>query len=233
MAYDLLLPNENEQELAKAAAGFGITPIFLYPFKEARELHKKRESLKALSTGHYVGIYVKPRSVGDIKKAAKLWMSADFLAVIDPGELVRVAVSVPRVDAVFRVPSGIGKDALEYRRSNWNAVLSGIAQKNKVSYGIDFSYFSQSSGYKLAKLLGREMQNVRMCRRKIPILMASFGREPYEIRLPENLSCFGKVLGLNTSQAKVAVSSAIKEILERKRKRRTGKLIRPGVELIE
>jgi len=205
----------------------------LYPFRDARELQKKRESLRAVGIPHYVGAYVKPRHGGDIKRAAKLWLSADFLAVIDPGELVRAAVSNPRFDAVLRVPSPIGKDAMEYRRSNFNSILANLAKRNGVAYGIDFSYYLQTNGYKRAKIFGREMQNMLLCRRKIPIIMASLASEPYEMRLPENLSCFGKVLGLNTSQAKAAVSSIYKEILEIKHKRKTGKLIRLGVELVE
>jgi len=230
--FDLLLPKDNEASLADAAEKLGIVPIFLYNFRDAREILKKREQLKALGIPYHVGIYVKPRSSGDIKKAAKLWIAADFLAVIDPGELVRAAVSNPKVDAVFRVPSSVSRDALEYRRSNWNSILSGIAQKNKVAYGIDFSYFVQSSGYKLAKIFGREMQNVLLCRRKIPVLIASLATEPLEMRMPENLSCFARVLGLNSPQSKSAVSSVLEKILEIKRKRRKGVLVRPGVELI-
>lgn len=236
MKYDLLLPRENEAELATAAKKLGITPIFLYPFRDRKEIQRKRDELKKTlrDNSHFVGVYVIPKSSGDIKRLTKqFWLSADFLAVINPGELARLAVSNPRIDAVFRVPSIIGRDSTEYRRSNFNAILANIASQNKVAYGLDFSYFLENSGYSLAKLLGREMQNIRLCRRKTKILMASMAKTAMELRLPENLSAMGRVLGLNSLQSKAAVSSAIQYIIVRKEKRRSGKFVRPGVELVE
>jgi RNase P/RNase MRP subunit p30 len=235
MKYDLLLPRENEAELAREAKELGITPIFLYPFRDRKEIQRKRDELrKTLRDSHFVGVYTVPKSLGDIKRLTKqFWLSADFLAVINPGELVRLAVTNPRIDAVFRVPSIIGRDSTEYRRSNFNAILANIASQNKVAYGLDFSYFLENSGYSLAKLLGREMQNIRLCRRKTKILMASMAKTAMELRLPENLSAMGRVLGLNAPQSKAAVSSAIQDVVVRKEKRRSGKFVRPGVELVD
>lgn len=234
MKYDLLLPRENEAELAREAKELSIIPIFLYPFKDKKEIQRKRDELrKTLRDSHFVGVYVIPKSSGDLKKAAKLWLEADILIALAPGELVRLAVSNPRIDAVFRVSSIIGRDSTEYRRSNFNAILANISSQNKVAYGIDFSYFTENSGYSLAKLLGREMQNIRLCRRKTKILIASMAKTVMELRLPENLSAFGRVLGLNSPQSKAAVSSAIQDIIVRKEKRRSGKFVRPGVELVE
>ncbi|MEM2874215.1 MAG: RNase P subunit p30 family protein [Candidatus Nanoarchaeia archaeon] len=236
MAYfDLLMPQGNEVELAREALKLGITPIFLYPFKDRKEINKKREELKKALGDFlfYIGIYVRPKSAGDIKRVAKLWLEADFLVAIMPRELVRIAVSSPRFDAIFRVPELFGRDAPEYRHSNFNAVLANIASKNNVAYGVDFSYFLENSGYSLAKLMGREMQNIRLCRRKVPILIASMANEVWQLRLPENLSALGRVLGLNSPQAKASVSSAIRDILVRKEKRRSKAFVRPGVELVE
>lgn len=233
--FDIMLPKENEAELATAAKELGITPVFLYAFKDRKEIqHKKDELKKTLrNSPHYVGLYVVPKHAGELKKIAKLWLEADFLAVINPGELVRLAISNPRIDAVFRVPSVMGRDSTEYRRSNWNAILTNISVQNKVAYGIDFSYFLENSGYSLAKLLGREMQNVRLCRRKTKILIASMAQNVWQLRMPENLSAIGRLLGLNAPQSKAAVSSAIQDIIKSKEKRRSGKFVRPGVELVE
>lgn len=232
---DLLIPKENEAELANEASKLGITPVFLYAFRDKHEIAKKREELKKIlrDSPFHVGIYVIPKHAGELKRIAKLWLEADFLAVINPGELVRLAVSNPRIDAVFRVPTIIGRDSLEYRKSNWNAILTNIANQNKVSYGIDFSYFLENSGYSLAKLLGREMQNVRLCRRKTKILIASMAQNVWQLRMPENLSAMARVLGLNAGQSRTAVSSAIRDIIVSKEKRRSKAFIRPGVELIE
>ena len=231
--FDLLLPNENEAELAEAAKALNITPIFLYPFKDRNEIVKKKAQLQKQNIAVYVGAYVVPKTPGDLKRAAKLWLSADFLAVINPGELARLAVSNPRFDAVFRVPFVYGRDSFEYRHSNLNVVLANLAAKDKVAYGLDFSYFLENSGNSLAKLLGREMQNVRLCRRKTRILIASMAQNAWQLRMPENLSAVARVLGLNSPQSKAAVSSIIQDIIKLKEKRRSGKLVRPGVELVD
>lgn len=231
MLFDICIPGGNEAELASQACEFNILPIFLYPFKDKSEIAKKKAELAKAKINAKVGIYVLPRFAADLKKAAKLRLSADFLAVINPGELVRLAVSNPAFDAVFRVPQVFGRDAPEYRRSNFNAILANIAAKNKVAYGLDFSCFLENSGKPLAKLLGREMQNIRLCRRKTPIIIASLANEPWQIRLPENLAAFARILGLNFPQSNAAVSTAIKEILDRKEKRRSSSFVMPGVEL--
>jgi RNase P/RNase MRP subunit p30 len=234
---DLMLPRENEAELATAAKELGITPVFLYAFRDKKEILRKKDELKKTLKDipeFYVGVYTIPRSAGDIKRLTKqFWLSADFLAVINPGELVRLAASNPRIDAVFRVPTIIGRDSTEYRKSNWNTILTNISVQNKVSYGIDFSYFLENSGYSLAKLLGREMQNVRLCRRKTKILIASLAQNAWQLRMPDNLSAFGRLLGLNAGQSRTAVSSSIRDILVSKEKRRSGKFVRPGVELVD
>jgi RNase P/RNase MRP subunit p30 len=77
------------------------------------------------------------------------------------------------------------------------------------------------------------MQNIRLCRRKTKILIASMAKTAMELRLPENLSAMGRVLGLNAPQSKAAVSSAIQDVVVRKEKRRSGKFVRPGVELVD
>lgn len=232
---DIVLPNGNERELAEQAAKLGIFLIFLYPFRERKDIQKKKDELKKTLRDfpHYVGIYTIPKHAGELKRAAKLWLEADFVAVINPGELARLAVSNPRIDAVFRVPNVMGRDNPEYRKSNFNAILANLSMQNKVAYGIDFSYLLENSGYPLAKLIGREMQNVRLCRRKTKILIASMAQNAWQLRMPENLSAIARVLGLNSPQSKASVSSAIYDIIKSKEKRRSGKFVRPGVELVD
>ncbi|MGB9675530.1 MAG: RNase P subunit p30 family protein [Candidatus Nanoarchaeia archaeon] len=233
MFYDIFLPQANESELANIAKEFNIKPIFLYNFKTKKEILKKKEELQKQGISCYVGSYIKPNSAQDIKKGAKLWLASDFLAVIEPGQFIRQAVSNPRIDAVFGVPNTFGRDYIEYRASNWNVVLTNIAKKSKVCYGIDFSQILKCSGFLRAKLIGREMQNIRLCRGKIPILIASLANEPWQIRWPTDLAAFGRILGLNAPQSKAAVSTLYKFIIRRKEERRSPTFIMPGVKLIE
>jgi RNase P/RNase MRP subunit p30 len=229
--FDLFLPQGNEPEIAKEAARLRIKPIFLYPFGSKKEILNKKEELKELNC--YVGTYIIPNNLQSIRRLTKLWLLSDFLVVLNPGKYVRAAVNNPKIDAVFRVPTILGRDFLEYRNSNWNAILTNIAQKNKICYGIDLSQILESDGYPRAKLLGREAQNVRLCYRKIPILLATFAREPWQVKLPENLAAFGRVLGLSAPLSKAAISKSYEDILKKKEARRKPTFVQPGVELVE
>ena len=175
-----------------------------------------------------------------MKKLPNLYLDSDLIAVQTFEEnVVRSAATNPRIDIICGITTSRGRDHLEYRRGNLNAIVVNIMKDNGISYGLNFAHFYAGKGtgsypsYPLAKILGREMQNIRLVRRKIPIVFASFASDVWQMRLPENLSTFGRVLGLNFPQSKAAVSAAIEAILKRKEHRRSKEFVRPGIRLVD
>ena len=232
---DICLPDRNEAELINRAKELGYKAVaFLYEFKSRGEILKKREELKDLKFPVYIGTYLEVKSPRDLKNLDKLYLDSDMLAAIaQKEELVRLCAENPRIDFVFEISTGMGKEHTHYRNSNMTSIIAGIMKKNKCSYAISFSQILNVVGSVRAKMLGRIMQNVRLLRRKVPILSASFARDASEIRLPENISVISRICGLNSPQSKAAVSKNIEEIIKQKERRRSKNFIRPGVRVVD
>lgn len=237
MQIDICIPQNNERELIARAVKFGYNSIvFLYPNKTRNDIIQRKAKLKSLAGNFpvFVGTYITARKPVDIRKLQSLYLDSDIIAVSAQNEnLVRFASESPFVDMVFEITNPSGREHFEYRHSNLNAVIAGLMKKNKQSYALSFAHLLNFERFNRAKLLGREMQNIRFVRRKIPVIIASFARLPEQIRLPENLSAVARVLGLNHQQSKAAVSVTIDNILKRKAHRRSKDYVMPGIRIVD
>ncbi|MBI2040743.1 MAG: hypothetical protein HYT16_01450 [DPANN group archaeon] len=225
--FGIVIPSGNEKELLEKAIALSITNVmFLYQTKNSNELNEKKKKF-----GANVGILFKPKNISDAKKInEKLYLEADLIAATSQDEkIIRALCENPMVDVVFGVATSFGKDALDYRRSGINAILANLMKQNKQSYAISFANILNEIGTKRAKLLGREMQNVQLTHRKVPLIIASFATKPEEMRIMENLSALLRILGANYPQSKAATSTAIENILKRKEARRSKTWVRAGV----
>jgi len=256
MPIDILIPQDNEKELLARAKELGYSDVvFLYPFKSRGEILETKEKLRKLFLAAEnqkdfpsekkkfpntkIGTVIIANRASDLKKLQSLYLDSDLIAVQTFEEnVVRSAATNPLIDIICGITTSRGRDHLEYRRGNLNAIVANIMQANKISYGLSFAHLYAGKGtggypsYPLAKILGREMQNIRLARRKIPITIASFASDVWQMRLPENLSAIGRVLGLNFPQSKAATSGAIEAILKRKEHRRSKEFVRPGIRLV-
>ncbi len=242
MLIDICIPQNNEAVLARKAKELGYEAIFLYNFKNRNELLRKKSEVGSLKFGVkvYVGTFVAARNTSDVRKLQGLYSDSDLIAVSAKDEsTVRFAASCSFVDLLFEITTSSGRDRLDYRISNLNAIIANIMKDRKQAYALSFAHFLAGKGtekdasHPLAKIIGREMQNIQLTRRKAPILFASFAREPAHMRLAENLAAFGRVLGLNYPQSKAATSSAIENILKRKEQIRAKNYVRAGVRIVD
>ncbi len=228
--YDLVVPNNNEKEFLEKAKALGISNlIFLYPVKNVDEIRNKKQF------GVKIGLLFLPKTVGEAKKInEKLYLEVDLIAATSQDEAVtRALCENPMVDIVFGVATSFGKDALDYRRAGINAIVANLIKENKQSYAVSFVNILNEIGVKRAKLLGREMQNIQLLRRKVPLIIASFAKKPEEMRLAENLGAFLRILGANYPQSKAATASVIESIITRKELRKSKWFVMQGVRLVE
>lgn len=233
---DICLPKNNEEEIIARAGELGYScMVFLYDFDKREQISRKKQEFSKEKIDVKIGICLRPRTISQLKKQLNyFYMEADFIAVCSSKEeIVREAVSSPKADAVFDVATATGRDAPHYRNSGFNQVLADLAAKNKVAYGVDFSQILDLEGWPRAKLWGREAQNTYICRRRLPIIIASFAKNQWGLRKPEDLSAISRLLGLNFPQSKAAVSSNIANILKIKAQRRNREYIMPGVRLVQ
>ncbi len=107
------------------------------------------------------------------------------------------------------------RDDLHYRRSGLDHVLSELANKNRISVG--FSFHDILHAKDKGKAIGRMMQNAMLCRKyKVNVVVGSFARDKYDLRLRNDLEAFGRVIGIdkfdNTKVFKLKDNKDIKVI---------------------
>ncbi|MDP4012986.1 MAG: RNase P subunit p30 family protein [Candidatus Nanoarchaeia archaeon] len=130
----------------------------------------------------------------------------DLKIVIGGSEnLNRKAVEDKSVDILMRPETESEKDKVHYRVSGLNQVLCKLANKNKVAIGFSFSDLLNSK-YK-DKVIGRMMQNVRLCRKyNVKMVICSFAKEKFEMRAAKDLISFGLTIGMTGKEANDALS---------------------------
>src|SRR3989344_5678244 len=119
------------------------------------------------------------------------------------------------VDIVTGLESIEDKDDLHYRKSGLDHVLCNLANKNRISVGFNFSDVLNAKDR--GKIIGRMMQNAMLCKKyKVNVVVASFARDKYGMRIAKDLEAFGKVIGIdkfdNTKVFKLKESNDIKVV---------------------
>ena len=149
----------------------------------------------------------KDAAVCDLKDASKLKKKYNLL--LYKGDEVRKALENKHIDIIFGLEDHKFPDFLHQRNSGLNHILCKIAHDNDKIICFDFSSILNSKGMKRARIFGRMMQNIRLCRKyKVKMAAASFG----EMRNRRDLESLFKVLGaLNPKQLFSAVEERIKE----------------------
>ena len=155
----------------------------------------------------------------------------------DPGYRDFVRPLVSRVlekfspDFVFGIESIAGKDSMHFRHSGLNQVLCKLAESKKTIIAISLKQINDSK--EKSKLLGRIIQNIRLCRKyKVTQAIVSFAQHPYEMKSATDLISLGISLGMNVSDAKNSLNSVYEKILFNLKKK-SPSYIEEGIEIIE
>lgn len=98
------------------------------------------------------------------------------------------------------------RDKTHYRRSGLNQVLCKLAAKKGTAIAFSLNSLIFAGPAKRALLMGRMMQNVRLCRKYgAKMCFASFAKSPWHLRSPEELSSLAASLGVPREEVKSAV----------------------------
>lgn len=110
----------------------------------------------------------------------------------------RSLIEGKKASIIYELEQDSKKDKTHYRNSGLNHVLAELMNKKKVSYGLSFNQVLVASKEQRARLFGRIIQNLILCRKyKVPVVVASFARHPSQMRDFKDLLSFARVLGLN------------------------------------
>ena len=116
-------------------------------------------------------------------------------------ELILSLLENKKVNVLLSPEKNREKDFIHYRNSGLNQVLCNLAKRNGIAIGFDFNNVLNAQNKE--EILGRMMQNVRLCRKyKIRMLIFDLTNE----RSKEELRSFCVVLGMTPGEAKGAVN---------------------------
>lgn len=139
-----------------------------------------------------------------------------MINVVLGGRLNRQILEDRRVDILLSPENGIKEDSLHQRNSGLNHILCNLANKNNIAVAFNFNDVLKSRNIERAKILGRMMQNVRLCRKyKVKMILASFAKDKYEMRSQRDLVSFALTIGMTADEARKSLSNINEIIKER------------------
>ena len=122
----------------------------------------------------------------------------------------RAALENKKVDILLSPESGKRTDFIHCRNSGLNQVLCALARKNEIAIGFNFCDILNSK--ERDKLMGRMMQNIRLCRKfKVNMLFDCFTDNEWEKREKKDLFAFAQILGMSPGEAKKALDFKVKK----------------------
>jgi hypothetical protein len=192
---DIVFPDKNEQEFFTLAKKLGYTEIVCV------YTHIPQEVRAPTGLKIRVAILAEPHKAFQLREQGRLTFvrcSNQDRAVLERGS----------ADILFGAETTQPKDYLHQRGSGLNQVMCELARKNKVAIGFSFTDILAVQGSQRAQLLGRMMQNIRLCRKyKTAIVIGSFASEPWKMRSPHDLQSFFTLLGMHPAEAAQALHS--------------------------
>jgi RNase P/RNase MRP subunit p30 len=224
---DLVFPNQNELQFAQMAARLAYSGIcFVYEydkFKQATGIVSEfSKSGYNCSLAIYSGIICPHK---DVQKSRN---KADFVIVNDT-ENIRETVEKDRPDVLFGMESQKKRDYMHQRNSGINQVVCDIANSKNVAFGFSFKQILEARNKHI--LLGRIMQNLRLCKKyNSKIIFASFAEKPYQMRSGRDLAAFLSVTGINGKDAKISLAE-LGSVIERNNKIRNKLLVHESIEV--
>ena len=142
----------------------------------------------------------KGKLIGKGKKEIIVWKAGDEL---------RNVIEKSNVDIIFGLEEMSKADFLHHRGSGLNHVLAELIRKKKRIVGFSFSSLLRVNGTKRAQFMGRMQQNFRLCKKyKVETLIASFAKDPSEMRRASDLGSLFLSLGMEPGMMKKALESA-------------------------
>jgi hypothetical protein len=110
----------------------------------------------------------------------------------------RNLIESKKASLIYEFEQDIRKDPTHFRSSGMNHIIANLMKEKKVAYGLSFNQILSASKEDKAKLFGRILQNLSLCKKyKVSIIVGSFARSPNEMRDSKDLVAFAKTLGLN------------------------------------
>lgn len=197
MKIDFFIGKRNKT-IVKEAKALGFDNIFFV--KEVSSFNEiKKEDQK-----NYNIILIKTQNVDMMRRMIDKASNFAQVFVLGTNDVInRTALENKKVNALISPEYERSHDWSNYRNSGLNQVLCKIARDNNKAIMINFKDILLKRGQERAVLLGRIMQNIKLCRKyNAKLRMATFASRHEEMRSISDLKSLCTVMGMNTKQIK-------------------------------
>ena len=211
MFIDLVFPKNNEKEFIEIAEKLKNHSLcFVYKFRNRNDFLQNQEKINKLQEKTeiklFTGLIADSKNISKAKKLAKL-------VIYKSTGNDRHAIEKSKVNVVFDLETIATKDSMHHRNSGLNHVLCRLANKNNIMIGFSFSTILNTEGIIRSQILGRLMQNIRLCRKyNVKTIIASFAEKPYDLRSYPDLKSVFISTGMHPKEAKDSLESIYKQL---------------------
>lgn len=215
---DVVVPAGNEERLLRMAENLGFTSLcFVYGKPDKVKSNKVKEMAEKTKLKIHIGS-INPNSYADI-----------VFGDVSKKDIMDV-IQDKKIDIIFGFEDIKGRDRFNQRSSGLDPVLCKLASQRKKIYCVDFGRILVLDKRKRTVAFGRLKQNIMLCRKyKIEIAIASFATTPLKMRNPSDMSGILAVLGHDSGKRPLEV---IEERIILNQKKRSGKIISEGIEVV-
>ena len=125
----------------------------------------------------------------------------------------RRIIEKTNADLIFDFEEKAKKDFIHHRNSGLNQVLCKLLREKDKIVCFNFNTVLKSKGMLRAQLIGRMMQNIRLCRKyNVKTIIASFAEKPYDIRSCPDLKSVFISLRMHPKEAKDSLECIYKQL---------------------
>ncbi len=136
-------------------------------------------------------------------------------------EEARKAAESRNIDIIIGVEKSDRKDKMSFRESGLNQVICALCREHNIAIAIPVSDIINSPKRNYA--LGRLMQNIRLCRKYgVRMVAASFARNKYEQRSPNDIESFLRTMGMTPKDATESLNNVKTIMLEKEQTLKKG-----------
>ncbi len=203
MFTDIVFPKNNEAEFISIAKKLGYSKLcFVYDdLEKIKKLKAKKDKKKTKEKPEIIyGILTNFKNTQKTKQAADL-------VLIESSEDDRKILENSDEVILFNLEINKKPDFMHQRASGLNHVMCKLAYRNDISIAFPFSTILTYENRKRAELIGRIMQNIKLCRKyKVKTIIASFAKKPHEMRAPKDLISFFTNIEMHAKEAKDSLS---------------------------
>ena len=185
---DIVIPTNNEEEFIVMAEKLGYTGLcFLYDFNDYMNKQFENKKIKI-----DIGVLGDKRNIDKIKRK-----NEKIFVVVKSSNNDKEIMERSKADMIFSFEDTLRKDFIHQRASGLNHILCKLAKENNVIVGFSLSSILGAEDKHL--ILGRIRQNIKLCRKfKVKTMIASFAREPFEMRNAHDVMSLFKILGYDS-----------------------------------